>query len=129
MKSFLRLIRYIGNYWEKAVLNALFNITSILFSVVSITMIAPFLRLLFGNQPLVHEEPVLELGVSSAIHYFNYLLSKVIIEYGQVEGLLFITSDTAVFDTPAILAVSCIVAFDPIILRFYISKSVYKPVY
>ena len=90
MKSFKKILRYTLKYWEKAVLNAVFNISSILFSLVSMIMIAPFLQLLFGNQELITEKPSLTLSTDSIADYFNFLLSTIIIRYDELQGLLFI---------------------------------------
>ncbi|MGI8892337.1 MAG: ABC transporter transmembrane domain-containing protein, partial [Bacteroidia bacterium] len=90
MKSFLWVARYLKKYWNYLILNIGFNILAVLFSVVSLTMVIPFLGLLFGTQPLVHEKPVVDFNAESAVDYFYYLLSKVITGYGPVEALMLI---------------------------------------
>jgi len=90
MKSIVKILKYVKSYWEYAVLNVLFNILSILFSVVSLTMIIPFLGLLFGTQDLVYSRSPLELNTASIIENFYYLLSKIIVEQGKANALLFI---------------------------------------
>lgn len=71
-------------------MNVLFNVLTIFFSLVSFTMIAPFLNLLFGTQQLVTEKPPLDMNPSNLIDNFYYLLSLIIIEKGKIEALLFI---------------------------------------
>jgi ATP-binding cassette, subfamily B, bacterial MsbA len=90
MKSFLWVARYLKKYWNYLILNIGFNILAVLFSVVSLTMVIPFLGLLFGTQPLVHEKPEVSFNAESAVDYFYYLLSKVITGYGPVEALMLI---------------------------------------
>ncbi|NCC71827.1 MAG: ABC transporter ATP-binding protein [Sphingobacteriia bacterium] len=91
MKRLLQIFRYIGKYWGYATLNVLFNILSVIFSLFSLTMIIPFLHLLFDKTKLVYEAPELALNVDSLVAYFNYLISSVIIERGEVNALLFIS--------------------------------------
>lgn len=90
MKSFLWVAGYVKKYWNYLILNIGFNILAVLFSVVSLTMVIPFLGLLFGTQPLVHEKPEVSFNAESAVDYFYYLLSKVITGYGPVEALMLI---------------------------------------
>ena len=54
MKDFFRILKYVKPYLGFAGLNIFFNILNILFSLVSITMIIPFLGLLFGTQQKVN---------------------------------------------------------------------------
>lgn len=91
MKRLFQIFRYIGKYWGYAVLNVLFNILSVIFSLFSLSMIIPFLHLLFDKTKLVYEAPELALNVDSLVAYFNYLISSVIIERGEVNALLFIS--------------------------------------
>lgn len=90
MKSFLWVAKYLKKYWNYVLLNIGFNILAVLFSVVSLTMVIPFLGLLFGTQPLVHEKPRVAFNVESAVDYFYYLLSKVISDYGRLDALMMI---------------------------------------
>lgn len=90
MKSFLSTLRYIKPYYKYAILNVIFNLFSILFSLVSLTMVIPFLGLLFGTSELVYAAPPLSLSPRVLIDNFNFLLSKVIIDHGKPQALFFI---------------------------------------
>jgi len=96
MKSILRILGYVRSYLKYAALNVLFNVLAVLFDVFSLTMIFPFLSLLFGTQKLVSSAPPLSLDPSSFIDNFYFQLSKIIApdgvinNEGQVNGLLFI---------------------------------------
>jgi len=90
MKNVIHILKYALPYWSFACLNVLFNILSVLFSLVSLAMVVPFLGLLFGTQKLVTVQPVFELSVSSFSGSFNYYISKIIIDYGKVDALIFI---------------------------------------
>ncbi|MFT6814264.1 MAG: subfamily B ATP-binding cassette protein MsbA [Sphingobacteriales bacterium] len=90
MKSFYRLLKYIFPYWKYAVAYLGATIFSIIFSLVSLTMLIPFLSLLFGKQELVTEVSPLTFKVESIIEHFSYYLSQIIIEKGSVNALIFI---------------------------------------
>lgn len=90
MKNFFRILAYVKPYKGYATLNVLFNVLSVLFSLVSLTMVIPFLGLLFGTQPLVKEVPTAKMSPSVLIDYFYYYLSKIIIEQGKLDALIFI---------------------------------------
>lgn len=90
MKETMRILRYARPYWGFASLNIGFNILSVLFSLVSLTMVVPFLGLLFGTQELVTVKPVFEFSVNSLSGTFYYYISSIIIEKGKVDALIFI---------------------------------------
>lgn len=91
MKRTTQLLKYIQKYWGFATLNVLFNILSVVFSLFSLTMIIPFLQLLFDQTKLVREAPDFAINTDAILDYFNYLISKIIIEKGEVDALLFIS--------------------------------------
>ena len=90
MKDFLRVLRFAKPYWIYAVFNIIFNILTVLFSLVSITMIIPFLGLLFGTQEKVYEAPPLAFSTSSVKENFYLQITQIIETRGQIDALLFI---------------------------------------
>lgn len=90
MKRFLRILSYIKPYWVYALLNVVSNILVILFSLVTFVMLIPFLNLLFGIDALVTTRPEIHLNAQSVIDFLNYIISKIIIEKGKVDALIFI---------------------------------------
>ncbi|MDY0075836.1 MAG: ABC transporter ATP-binding protein [Bacteroidales bacterium] len=90
MKKFYRILAYIKPYWGYAALNVLFNLLTIVFSLFSITMLVPFLNLLFGTEALVTEKPTFELNADGLINMLNYQISTIIVEKGQLQALIFI---------------------------------------
>ena len=90
MKNIMRIFKYIIPYWGFASLNIVFNIFSVIFSLVSLAMVVPFLGLLFGTQNLMLIKPDFELTVASISGFFNYYISTIIIDYGKVNALIFI---------------------------------------
>ena len=90
MNSFRHILSLIKTYRFNAFLNLIFNAVAVLFSLVSLTMVAPFLGILFDKIQPTLTAPELSLNVESIINYFNYQLGAVIAERGKISGLLFI---------------------------------------
>ena len=97
MKKFLRILKYVTPYWKYAVLNVVSNLLSIIFSLVSFTMIIPFLSLLFGKTQLVTQSAPLALNAQSLIQNFYYIISQLIIHRGKEQALIFICIVVVVF--------------------------------
>ena len=76
MKDFLRVLRFAKPYWIYAVFNIVFNILTVLFSLVSITMIIPFLGLLFGTQEKVYQAPPLTFSTTLLQKISTFKLHK-----------------------------------------------------
>ena len=90
MKSLSRIFRYVIPYWRFAILNIVFNAFAIVFSLVSLTMVVPFLGLLFGTVKLVTVKPILAFSATSVINTFYFHISNIIITKGKVDALFFI---------------------------------------
>ena len=90
MKDFCRILKYVNPYLGFAGLNIFFNILNILFSLVSITMIIPFLGLLFGTQQKVYNPIDLSFSAISVKENFYALITNIIDDKGKVEALVFI---------------------------------------
>jgi len=91
MKRFFEILRYVKNYLGYASLNVLFNVLAVVFNLFSLTMIIPFLQLLFDKTKLVYEMPEMALNTGSIVAYFNYTISSIIIERGEINALMFIS--------------------------------------
>lgn len=89
MKNYLRLLRYVKSYKSYAFLNIFFNMLSVVFSLFSLTMVIPFLNVLFGQQQ-VYEKVEWSFSVNAALTNFNYFLSQYIIEHGKIPALTYI---------------------------------------
>ncbi|NOU46842.1 MAG: ABC transporter ATP-binding protein [Bacteroidales bacterium] len=90
MKKFYRIFAYIKPYWVYALLNVLFNLLTIVFSLFSFALLVPFLNLLFGTEALVTTRPAWGLSTDALLGNMNYLISTIIAEKGQVQALVFI---------------------------------------
>ncbi len=90
MKDFFRILKYVKPYFGYAGLNIFFNILNILFSLVSITMIIPFLGLLFGTQKKVYNPTELGFSTTAIKENFYALITNIIDDKGKVEALVFV---------------------------------------
>ncbi len=90
MKEFFRILKFAKPYWPFALGNIIFNILTVFFSLVSLTMVIPFLGLLFGTQEKVYETPALSLNPDAIIENFYYKITQIIDSKGQEEALFFI---------------------------------------
>jgi len=90
MKDFFKVLGFAKPYWIYAIFNIVFNILTVLFSLVSISMIIPFLGLLFGTQEKVHHAPSLSFSANSIKDNFYYQITQIIEQRGEMEALLFI---------------------------------------
>jgi ATP-binding cassette, subfamily B, bacterial MsbA len=87
MKRFATVLKYLKDQKRYVVLYFLVNLLSILFSLVSLTMLVPFLQLLFGKEKMVEQMPHLTFSASSVLDYIKYVLGILIREHGPVYAL------------------------------------------
>ena len=71
MKSLYLIFRYLKRHIRSIVLYFFFNLLSVLFSLVSLTMLIPFLLLVFGHANAVHTRPAFSFTSSSVSSLFN----------------------------------------------------------
>ncbi len=90
MKDFKKLFSLLAPYRLKLAVISFFNILSTLFSVFSITLLAPFLSLIFNNVPLTVEKPSFGFNSESMISHLQYFLSQIIQSQGVVQALIYL---------------------------------------
>jgi subfamily B ATP-binding cassette protein MsbA len=90
MKRFSTILKYLRDRKGNIVLYGVFNLLSILFSLVSLAMLGPFLKLLFQDVPENLPKPDITFSASSVLDYLQYALSQLIFLYGKVKALAFI---------------------------------------
>ncbi|MEE4256296.1 MAG: ABC transporter ATP-binding protein [Bacteroidales bacterium] len=88
MKRYGRVLAYIKPYWIYAALNIFFNLFTIVFSLFTFALLAPFLSLLFGKTELITQKPEFSLSSDALIDYMNYTLSDIIQSQGEHQALL-----------------------------------------
>ena len=87
MKPFYQILKFAYSYKFLALLNALFNILSVLFSLCSITLIIPILGILFGTQQKITTAPEFEKSIDWLKDYLSFRLSMIIETVGEVQAL------------------------------------------
>lgn len=91
MRKALKLFKYVVPYWLYAALNVLFNIVSAIAALFSTIMVIPFLQVLFEKQQVTLTEPgEFALNAESIQAHFSYYMSKIIVEHGQFNALIFV---------------------------------------
>ncbi len=96
MKRFLKLLNYLVPYKWLVFQNVLYNVLGAFFTLFSFAMIIPFLRVLFGNQPMVTETMDFALSTDYFIHTLNYFMGRIMITHGN-NGALVLVSTLVVF--------------------------------
>ncbi|MCX6224554.1 MAG: hypothetical protein NTV01_07345, partial [Bacteroidia bacterium] len=79
MKTFFQIIRqYLYPYRGYVVLNMLFNLAGVIFSLLSLLLVGPFLRVLFGNATVTTNPGSFEFTKQSIEQNVGYLLTRLI---------------------------------------------------
>ncbi|MEI6347190.1 MAG: ABC transporter ATP-binding protein [Bacteroidota bacterium] len=97
MKQFFRLIFYAKPYWIYVVLNLISNILFSIFSLVSLSMITPFLFVLFEKVTIVSTKPEFGWSGEAIKNYFSFQMSNVITTQGKFQALLIVAIIFIVF--------------------------------
>ncbi len=91
MKNYLRILQYARAYRKQVVLAILFNIFMVLFSLVSVTMLIPILKIIFENTKTT-TEPMAYAGLAQLRAFLesqlNYWFTHWSAEYGTRKVLL-----------------------------------------
>ena len=87
MKLLKKLNFLISGYWKSVILYFIYNILTAFFSLFSIAMIIPFLRILFGMDTTVTDPGTFQLSASSIQLHVNYYFGHLLTQLGQVQTL------------------------------------------
>ena len=87
MKRFSRIFFYLRDQKSNIALYFLFNLLSVVFSLVSLASVVPFLQLLFGQEKLPTVKPVWSVSVNGLLENFKFYLSTLIRDYGPMHAL------------------------------------------
>ena len=90
MKRFSRILFYLRSQKPNIVLYVIFNLLSVLFSLVSFAMVPVFLQMLFGKEKILDAKPVFNLSASGILEYIKYFLGQLIREHGPSYALAYI---------------------------------------
>lgn len=87
MKRFSTILKYLSDQKGNIVLYILFNLLSVVFSLFSLAMLAPFLQLLFGQEDLIKSQPDFSFSATGILNSFKYYLSNLIREHNKIYAL------------------------------------------
>jgi subfamily B ATP-binding cassette protein MsbA len=87
MKRFATILGYLKDQKKSIGLYFVFNLLSILFSLVSLAMLAPFLQLLFGKEKLINTRPEFVFSANGIMDEMKYFLSTLIRDHSAVYAL------------------------------------------
>ena len=92
MKAFLKIVaEYIKPYRGFALLNIMFNLLGVTFSLLSMILIGPFLSVLFGTQDIISSPVPWEISRSAIEHNFSYHIGRIISDHSEQKALLAIS--------------------------------------
>ncbi|WP_026769225.1 ABC transporter ATP-binding protein [Asinibacterium sp. OR53] len=78
MKRFSRIFFYLRNQKQNIVLYLVFNLLSVIFSLVSLAMLAPFLQMLFGKEKMLIAKPAFAFSTEGVTNSLKYFLGQLI---------------------------------------------------
>jgi ATP-binding cassette, subfamily B, bacterial MsbA len=87
MKRFSRILYYLRAQRLNIVGYFLFNLLSVVFSLASLSMLAPFLQLLFSADRLKGPQPVVHFSINSLLEYLKYYFGQLIVHHGEAYAL------------------------------------------
>ncbi len=91
MREIKAFSKYLKNYKSYIGLNIVFNIFYVLFGIFSLTVVMPFLDIIFHPDNEVHEAPAFALNIDTLKDYLNYVVTLQIEHYNSKEaGLIFL---------------------------------------
>ena len=89
-KTFSRVLTYVKPYWGSIVLNLVFNLLTIFFSLFSFALVGPFLTLLFKEGAVeAVAKPEFALTSDYLMGYLNWFMSSLIASGGKYHALIF----------------------------------------
>ena len=91
MNKLIKILKYIVPYWGYALLNVIFNIISVLFSLVSFALFIPVLQMLFKTTKIPESAPDFSIyNFNSIKENFYYYIGHQISIYGELQVLFYI---------------------------------------
>ena len=91
MKKLFKILGYVKAYWSYAVLNIVFNIFAVVFSLASFAVFIPVLNMLFQNQEIPTAKPDLSWSSFDSLkENFDFFTGQMIKQYGPLETLFYI---------------------------------------
>jgi ABC-type multidrug transport system fused ATPase/permease subunit len=90
MKNFSELFRYAFRYRSSLFLNIASNLLMVIFNLISIPMLIPFLQILLKQAQPPLEKPEFAWSVSAISNIFNYQIGQTIQKFGPEQALIYV---------------------------------------
>lgn len=90
MNKYLGLYRYFKFFKTKIALYLFYVIGSVIFNILSLSMLAPFLNIIFGVSDIVKDKPVFSLDSKAILATLQYHISQLVINNGAGYALSFV---------------------------------------
>ncbi|MFN4285291.1 MAG: ABC transporter ATP-binding protein [Lacibacter sp.] len=90
MKQYTRILHYLSAYKLNLILYFVCILLSVLFSMVSLSMLAPFLQILFGKEQAITVRPEWSFSAEGILQMVRYTISGIIAQKGPLMALAFI---------------------------------------
>ncbi|MCW3088536.1 MAG: transporter ATP-binding protein, partial [Sediminibacterium sp.] len=87
MKKYIGLLKYLKAYKRNIILYFVFVVLSIVFSVVSIAMLFPFLQIIFSDTAMTTVKPALSFNAGAVLNTLQYYLGQLIITHDRLYAL------------------------------------------
>jgi subfamily B ATP-binding cassette protein MsbA len=97
MRRFFRLLKYLIPYKWLVVQNIIYNILGAFFALFSFAMVVPFLRVLFGNQPVQVEPMEFELSTDYLMHVIYMYMGRIVENHGNTGALILVSIMVIIF--------------------------------
>ena len=89
MQPIKHLFSYLNKYNWLIAGNVMSNVLMVVFSIISIPAIIPFLNILLDQQPSINNKPATSLNTQNVSDYVNYYFSQIINEQGKQTALFY----------------------------------------
>jgi len=96
MKSYLRILKYVGRFKKYASFNILFNLFYAFFNLFSILMVIPFLQIIFKLVEPPADQPDFSWNIRNLMNWLNFHFARYVAEHGAFAGLLIVCSGVVV---------------------------------
>jgi ATP-binding cassette, subfamily B, bacterial MsbA len=81
LNNIFKILKYLKGKYKWIVLFAVSNLLSVIFSMISLAMLVPFLNLLFGKDELLRTNPGFHFTKEGISLYYKYYLSSIVISH------------------------------------------------
>ena len=91
MKSYLRILKYVGRFRIYAILNFVFNLFYAFFNLFSILMVIPFLQIIFKMVTPPTSKPEFSWNIREMLGILNYQFASYVNSHGAYSGLILVS--------------------------------------